>query len=120
METKSKAKKLDLIDQPIPIFLTGERQMFKGAFPPTRKDVLLQFYGYHDYKQRLSNRQSKKFDAVKLVCKDIEDWWRKSGIRLKTSSNIEIMISKLIRDYKLRNRYYVIKKVKYHSSRLQI
>ena len=111
METKSKAKKLDLIDQPIPIFLTGERQMFKGAFPPTRKDVLLQFYGYHDYKQRLSNRQSKKFDAVKLVCKDIEDWWRKSGIRLKTSSNIEIMISKLIRDYKLRNRYYIIKKV---------
>ena len=42
METKSKAKKLDLIDQPIPIFLTGERQMFKGAFPPTKKDAQIQ------------------------------------------------------------------------------
>ena len=92
METKSKAKKLELIAQPIPVFLTGERQKFKGAFPPTGKDVLIQFYGYHEYYQSLSNRQSKKFDAAKFVCEDLEDWWRNSGIRLKNSRHIIKMI----------------------------
>ena len=72
METKSKTKKLELIDKPIPTFTTDNAQNFKGAYPPTRKDICLQFYGYHEYLQRASKRQSSVMDAVKLAM--VENW----------------------------------------------
>ena len=43
-------------------------------------------------------------DVVKLVCADIELWWERSGIILKTVKALQEMILGLINEYKLRNK----------------
>ena len=51
METKSLTKLPFLLKSP-PVFTTDGNQGFIGAFPPTGEDVILQYYGYHNYLQR--------------------------------------------------------------------
>ena len=41
-----------------PMIQFSQNINFTGAFPPTHEDVLLQFYGCHNYPQTESNFQS--------------------------------------------------------------
>jgi len=93
--------KLWLIEESPPLNLnTGtDRFGFTGKYPPTGKEVLLQFYGYHKLKQEESKGTSSKRESILLVVEDIAQWWKKSGIGLKTSDAIIYMIKQLIDRY---------------------
>ena len=101
METKS-GTKIAIIEKTPPIFTTEGNQGFRGAFPPTNEDVILQYFGYHNYLQGTTNRQSSVQDAVKLVVSDITHFWDKTGIKLKNVINIRGMVFKLVNYFGLR------------------
>ena len=103
MERKSKSK-IGLIDKSPPIFTTGGCHGFLGVFPPTQKDVILQYFGYHNYLLRVTNRQSAPHEAVKLVVKDIISWWEKTGIDLKHLRVIQWQVKMLKDFYQLRRK----------------
>ena len=105
METKSKVTKLPFLLKTPPVFTTNGEQGFKGAFPPTGEDVILQYYGYHNYLQRATNRQSKNLDAIMLVLGDIKSWWARTGITILTHTCTKEKIIKVINEYKQRKRY---------------
>ena len=100
--------KLWLIDESSPLNLnTGtDRFGFTGKYPPSGKEVLLQFYGYHTVKQKESKGTSSKRESILLVVEDIAQWWKKSGIGLKTPDAIIYMIKQL------NDRYESLKKRK--------
>ena len=54
--------------------------------------------------KRLQKRQSSSKDALNLVIKDIEDWWKKTGIPLKTRQRVAVMVQDIIEHFKLRKR----------------
>ena len=100
--------KLWLIDESPPLNLnTGtDRFGFTGKYPPSGKEVLLQFYGYHTVKQKESKGTSSKRESILLVVEDIAQWWKKSGIGLKTPDAVIYMIKQL------NDRYESLKKRK--------
>ena len=104
METKSLTKLPFLLKSP-PVFTTDGNQGFIGAFPPTGEDVILQYYGYHNYLQRATNRQSKNLDAILLVLGDIKSWWARTGITLLSHTCTKEKIIKVVTEYKYRKRY---------------
>ena len=104
METKSLTKLPFLLKSP-PVFTTDGNQGFIGAFPPTGEDVILQYYGYHNYLQRATNRQSKNLDAILLVLGDIKSWWARTGITLLSHTCTKEKIIKVVNEYKYRKRY---------------
>ena len=65
-----------LIDEsPLLILNTGtDRLRFIGKYPPSGKEVLLQFYGYHKIKQEESKGTSSKRESFIQVVEDIEKW----------------------------------------------
>ena len=91
METKSSTS-LAILDKCPTIITSSKNVGFSGAFPPSREQVLLNYHGYHKYLQDTTKRQSSGKDAVKLVIKDIKDWWNNLGISLK----IDFMLEKLV------------------------
>lgn len=99
MNTKSTTQ-LYLLDKCPPIFNESRNYGFTGPFPPTREQILLQYYGYHRYLQESTKLQSKKLDAISLVVHDTEDWWEKPGIALKSRSVIKKQVVNIINEYK--------------------
>ena len=103
METKGNTE-LPILEKCPPIFTSAENRGFTGAYPPTGEQILLQYQGYHKYLQDITKRQSSSKDALNLVIKDIEDWWKKTGIPLKTRQGITVMVQHIIENFKLRKR----------------
>ena len=103
MNTKSKSK-LWLLDQSTPLVTSSDLINFAGAYPPSRRQVLLQFYGYHKYLQTSSNLQSFTMKAIKSVVKDLRKWWARTGKPTKSNQAIEKMIKSDVNIYKLRKK----------------
>ena len=103
MDTKRNTQ-LPILEKCPPIFTSTENRGFIGAYPPTGEQILLQYHGYHKYLQEITKRQSSSKDALNLVIKDIEDWWKKTGIPLKTRQRIEVMVEDIIEKFRLRKR----------------
>ena len=61
--------------------------------------MLLQFYGYHKIKQEESKGTSFKRESYILVVEDVEKWWKKRGISLKSRDAIICMVKKLTERY---------------------
>ena len=70
-----------------------------GKYPPSGKEVLLQFFVYHKIKQEESKGTSTKQESLILVVEDIEKWWKKTGIGLKNRDAIIYMVKKLTERY---------------------
>ena len=104
MDTKASTE-LYLLKKCPPIFTSSGKQGFKGSYPPTGEQILLQFHGYHKYLQQVTSRQSSTNDAMKLVIKDIIDWWNYTGIELKSFMGISYMVSKIREEFQLRKRF---------------
>uniref|UniRef100_UPI00358FA754 uncharacterized protein n=1 Tax=Myxine glutinosa TaxID=7769 RepID=UPI00358FA754 len=101
MDTKAKTV-LWLFEKCPPILNLPGNQGFTGPYPPTGELVVLQYHGYHRHLQETSHLQSSKKDAVKLVVKDLQDWWGNTGFTLKSWQAIEKMIFRDIEEFKLR------------------
>ena len=71
---------------------------------PSSKQVLLQLYGYHKHFQSKTTLQSFAMEFLKLVVKDIKNWWVKIRIPTKTNQAIEKMILHDVDEYKLRKK----------------
>lgn len=103
MDTKNKTM-LDLFNKCPPIITQSGNLGFAGAYPPTWEQVLLQYHGYHRYMQKASKLQSCKKDAVKLVVKDLQEWWGKTGITVKSWQATEKMILRDLEEYNVRKK----------------
>ena len=103
MDTKGNTE-LPILEKCPPIFTSAENRGFTGAYPPTDEQILLQYQGYHKYLQDITKRQSSFKDALNLVIKDIEDWWKKTGIPLKTRQRIAVMVQDIIEHFKQRKK----------------
>ena len=101
MDTKGNTK-LFLLEKSPAIFTSAKEQEFKGSYPPTGEQILLQYTGYHKYLQEVTKRQSCVNEAINLVRKDVEGWWDNTGILLKSHQGIKKMVSNLIKDFKCR------------------
>ena len=75
------------------------RIIIKGASPPTVKDVYLNFMGQHAHLQATSNKQSSTRDAAFVAAREVEIWWKKTGIVTKTQSGITSMILSIHKQY---------------------
>ena len=104
MDTKSNTQ-LPILEKCPPIFTSTENRGFIGAYPPTGEQILLQYHGYHKYLQEITKKQYPSKDALNLVIKDIEDWWKKTGIPLKTRQRIEVMVEDIIEKFRLRKKH---------------
>ena len=93
---------LPFLDKYPPTVTSSENIGFTGAYPPTSEKMLLQYHGYHRYLQNTTNRQSSAKEAINLVVKDIVDWWKKSGIPLKSVQGIYGMVQKVLYEFNLR------------------
>ena len=70
-----------------------------GKYPPSREQVLTQFYGYHKKMQAATNGTSSKKISVSLVAEDIERWWDNTGIKIKANCTINESVNKLLASY---------------------
>ena len=75
-----KSTTLSLIEKDPPIIRSKGSQGFQGSFPPTTENILLQYYGYHNYLQESTEWQASIVDDVKLVVIDVQAWWKRTGI----------------------------------------
>ena len=51
-----------------------DKHNFVGAYPATRRQILLQFFGYHEYHQANNTKlQSSTTESVKLVVQDVQN-----------------------------------------------
>ena len=95
MDTKAKTK-IWLLDKSPPIFSISGAQGFNSALPPTGEDVLLQVQGYKKFlSQEKAAKEDRTVAAVRMVNDDLQGWWIKTGIAVKSSSGIGKMINKL-------------------------
>ena len=103
MDTKSKTT-LWLLGQSPPLIDCVAEHNFVGAYPPTRGQIILQYFGYHKYHQGNTKLQSSTSESIKLVVQDVQNWWAKTGIPTKTNCAMEKMILHDIDEYKLRKK----------------
>ena len=54
------------------------RDGFNLIYPPTKEQVLLQYYSYHRSKQYETGGTSSRREAMLLVVEDIQKWWSNS------------------------------------------
>ena len=88
MDTKSKAT-LCLLGQSTPLIDCVDKHNFVGTYPPTRGQILLQFFGYHKYHQANTKLQSSSTESIKLVEQDVQNYWAKTRVPAKTNSEME-------------------------------
>ena len=100
MKTKQQTK-LWLLDKSPPIFHDNEPHGFEGSLPPTIEQILLQYFGYLNCVKGLltDSRLSWCRAAAVLVVKDVEKWWERTGIAVKSSRAIEKMILRTVNEY---------------------
>ena len=91
MYTKSKTP-LWLLGLSPPLIDCVDKLNFVGTYPPTRGQILLQFFGYHEYHQANTKLQSSTTESIKLAVQDVQNWWAKTGILTKANRAMEKMI----------------------------
>ena len=85
--------KIWLLDEYLPMKdVDSDRIVFRGAHPPTVKDVFMNFKGQHAKLQEETKRQSKVRHAAEKTLLEVKDWWLKTGIDLKSDNGLLKMI----------------------------
>ena len=101
MQTRERTKKLWLLDKSPPIFYKNVSHGFAGSLPPTGEQVLLQYFGYFNCVKKLLTDSRRQWGrrAAALAVEDLEKWWERTGIAIKSRRGLEKMIVKTVNDY---------------------
>ena len=107
--------KLWLLDDYVPLKnADSDRFVFCGASPPSVQDVFMNFKGQHAKLQDETKRQSKVRNAAEKTVFEVRDWWKRTGIELKSEKGLLKMI------LTLHERYQALQKNKKSSSKQQV
>ena len=61
--------------------------------------MLLLYFAYHSSLRKASGGTSSKREAEMLVVEDVQCWWSKTGIKIKSPHGILYMIDRLVKVY---------------------
>ena len=78
-----------LLGQSPPLIDCVDKHNFVDAYPSTREQILLQFFGYHEYHQANTKLQFSTTEFIRMVVEDMQNWWAKTGIPAKTNRVME-------------------------------
>ena len=70
-------------------------------YPPSREQVLIQYYGYIKKIQATTTGTSSRKQAIILVVEDIKRWWDRTGIKTKSNCTIIESVNTLLDSYRL-------------------